>query len=438
MRRLLVVAYYFPPSGGPGVQRVLKFVKYLPTLGWHPTVLTVEAGAYPSYDPTLSSDIPAGIKVYRTRALDPFGVYARATGKTKSDAVTVGAIAQTPSLIERWARFVRANIFVPDARVGWVPFAARKGTQLVKTARAEGYPYAAVLTSGPPHSGHLIGRAVHRATGTPWVADFRDPWARHALADMLPMTAAATALDRRIERSVLQEATRLVTVSPSWQRHLARQAGRSESDVVVVHNGFDAADFAYAHAGAPERTFTLTHVGSLYTTRDPLALWDALADLRAEGAIPRLRVRLLGSVAPSVRTSLAARGLDAITDIEPYVPHEDAIKAMHAATLLLLTIERFVLDHGMITGKLYEYLAAGQPVLALGPVGGDAEALLHQTRGGTLLARDDGAGVAALVRRHYASWDAGTPEPGADYDAVAPYSREAQARRLSAVLRSLR
>ncbi|MEM8600751.1 MAG: glycosyltransferase, partial [Bacteroidota bacterium] len=311
----------------------------------------------------------------------------------------------------------------------------------------------AVLTSGPPHSGHLIGRALHRATGLPWVADFRDPWARHALADALPMTAAATALDRRIERSVLREATRLITVSPTWRHHLAALAQRPAADVAVVHNGFDADDFAYARTrstldalaarglapdGLAMDTFTLTHVGSLYETRDPTALWDALADLRAEGAIPRLRVRLLGSVADAVRASLAARRLDAIADIEPYVPHEDAIAAMRAATLLLLAVEPFALDAGMITGKLYEYLAAGRPVVALGPVGGDAEALLHETRGGTLLARGDRDGLTSLVRRHYAAWAAGTPEGGADYDAVAPYTREAQTRRLAHVLGALR
>ncbi|MEO1075377.1 MAG: glycosyltransferase [Bacteroidota bacterium] len=437
MRRLLVVAYYFPPSGGPGVQRVLKFVKYLPALGWQPTVLTVDAGAYPSHDPTLSSDIPAGIRVYRTAALDPFGIYARATGKSKSDAVTVGAVGQTPSLVERTARFVRANVFVPDARVGWVPFAVRAGKRVIKEAQEAARPIDAVLTSGPPHSAHLIGRALHRKFGTPWVADFRDPWARHALAEVLPMTGLANSLDRRIEQSVLGEATRLVTVSPTWRQHLAEQAGRSESDVALVHNGFDADDFAHAAPIPLPDTFTLTHVGSLYETRDPVALWDALADLRAQGAIPRLRIRLLGSVADAVRRSLAARGLDRITDIEPYAPHDAAIAAMRAATLLLLTIEPFQLDQGMITGKLYEYLAAGRPVAALGPVGGDAETMLQETNGGTLLDRSDREGFAALVRRHYAAWAGGTPVDGAHRSAVAPYSRQAQSQRLARVLRSL-
>ncbi|MEM8557534.1 MAG: glycosyltransferase [Bacteroidota bacterium] len=438
MRRLLVVAYYFPPSGGPGVQRLLKFVKYLPARGWQPTVLTVEAGAYPSLDPSLATDIPTNVAVHRTKALDPFGVYAKATGRAKAEVVTVGAVDQAPSLVERLARFARANVFVPDARVGWVPYATRAARRLLRDAEQAGQPFDAVLTSGPPHSAHLIGRVLHRKTGLPWVADFRDPWARHALADVLPMTAAAAAFDARIERSVLREATRLVTVSPTWQQHLADQAGRPAADVAVVHNGYDAEDFEeLGPASADADVFTLTHVGSLYATRDPVALWDALADLRSDEAIPKLRVRLVGSVAGEVRASLQARGLYEVTEIEPYVPHDAAIAAMRSATALLLTIEPFVLDAGMITGKLYEYLAAGRPVVALGPAHGDAAAMLRDTGGGVLHARTDTAGLAATIRGHYDGWAAGTPRSGADTEAVAPFSREAQTGRLAAVLDAL-
>src|SRR5690606_10060076 len=168
--RLLVVAYYFPPAGGAGVQRVLKWVKYLRDFGIEPVVVTVRAGAYPKHDETLVRDVPEGVEAYRSRALDPFGTYARLTGRTRQAAVAEQLQNAPDGFGERLARWMRANVVLPDARVGWVPFAIRTAKRLHRER-----PFDAVLTSGPPHSAHLVGRALRRA-GLPWIADFRDPW----------------------------------------------------------------------------------------------------------------------------------------------------------------------------------------------------------------------------------------------------------------------
>ena len=431
LRRALVVTYYFPPAGGPAVQRVLKTVKYLRGYGYEPTVLTVADGAYPQRDPTLAADVPEGVVVHRTRSFDPFGLYARLTGKPKAEAVPVGSIGGG-SRAERLARWGRANVFLPDARVGWVPFAVREAFRLHRER-----PFDVVLTSGPPHSAHLVGRALKRRRGLPWVADFRDPWTGINYYEELPMTEAARRLDRRLERSVLREADRVVTVSPTWADGLATLAGRPRSEIVVVHNGFDEEDFEGVPRG-PEAVardrFVLAYVGSMYATRNPTTLWAALAALRDAGEVEELRLRLVGGIGEDVRAALAAARLDAVTEFVPYVPHDEAVRAMTQAALLLLVVDPCRTERGILTGKLYEYLASGRPVLALGPPDGDAARLLEETGGGRLFGRGDVEGMAAFVREHYAAWAAGRPREGASAEAVAPYSRRAETGQIAAVL----
>ncbi|MEM1114915.1 MAG: glycosyltransferase family 4 protein [Bacteroidota bacterium] len=421
MRRVLVVTYYFPPAGGSGVQRMLKTVRYFRDAGYEPVVLTVEAGAYPSLDASLAADVPEGVEVIRTKAPDPFALYGRLTGRAKEDAVVVGSV-ESDSLVARLALWARANVFLPDARVGWVPFALRAARSRLGAAARQGEPFAAVLTSGPPHSVHLVGLGLRR-TGVPWIADFRDPWTTINFYDQLPMTRLARALDRRLERKVLREAEAVLTVSPACARQIEGSGSLPGGTVRVVHNGADEADLN-PEAEVRQDAFVLGHVGSMYASRNPTALWAALGRLHAEGAIPRLVVRLIGRVDPANVADARATGV--AVETEPYVPHDQAVREMAEAALLLLSIEAYDGDRGVLTGKLYEYLASGRPVLGLGPLDGDAAALLAETGGGPMHARDDVDGIAAAVLRHYEAWAAGAPEAGAPWAAVAPYTRRAQ------------
>ena len=430
---LLLVTYYFPPSGGAGVQRTLKFAKYLRDAGVEPVVLTVEAGAYPSLDPTLAADVPDGVEVVRTRALDPFGLYGALTGRSRREAVAVGSV-QADSLGKKAGLWARANVFLPDARVGWVPFAVRAARRLVRAGRVD-----AVLTSGPPHSTHLVGLALRRtlaARGVPWVADFRDPWTGINFYDELPMTRPARAFDAALERGVLRAADAVVTVSPTWARELEAKGGLAPGAAWVIQNGFDPDDLDPPAPPAPG-AFTLTHVGSLYGSRDPEALWAAVAALRGRGGLARLRIRLVGRVDSAVRASLDRHGLTAITDEGGVVTHAEAVAEMAAAGLLFLSIEPVRNADGILTGKLYEYLASGRPVLALGPPNGDAARLLAETGGGRLLDWTDADGIEAALRDAYAAWERGEPQPGAAPDALASLSRPAQTRELAALVRGL-
>ena len=430
-RRVLVLTYYFPPSGGPGVQRILKFVKYLPGAGWTPSVVTVEDGTYPAHDPSLAADVPERAEVHRTRSWDPYQLYAWWTGQSRDDAVVQGSVEGDEAGWKPWlARWVRANVFLPDARVGWVPFAVGRGRQLLSSGR-----FDAVLTTGPPHSTHLAGAALQALTGTPWLADFRDPWTDINYYQELPHTRWAQRLDEALERLVLRRAQAVTTVSPGWRDLLSRNVERAERNRFhVIQNGFDEADVDPAQHAVDEDVFSVTHVGSLYASRNPTGLWRALQKLRDETAVPDLRIRLVGMVDPPVRAAIRRHDLDDVTEFVSYVPHDEAVAYMQRAGLLLLSIEDFPAATGMLTGKIYEYLVSGRPVLGVGPPEGDAAVLLDKTGGGELFGWADTAGMASFVREHYEAWAAGAPRSGASTDALQPYRRQVQAEALGGVL----
>ena len=426
--RVLLVTYYFPPSGGAGVQRPLKWTRYLPAAGIEPVVLTVREGAYPHLDAGMMADIPPGTEVHRTRAPDPFGLYGRLTGRSRDAAVAArtGHVGQSERASERASRWVRANVFVPDARVGWVPF-----------ARAEAFyrhrqrPFDAVITTGPPHSAHLVGLALRRR-GVPWLADFRDPWTQIHYTGALGRTRTAERLDRALERRVLTTADAVVTVSDPLRRDLLELAPGAR--IEVVRNGFDPADFPAPPPPVRADRFEVAYVGSLYDV--PHALFDAVA--RLKGREEDVLLRFVGSVPEGFEAAAEARGIANRVAVEPAVPHAEAVEVMRRAALLLLTIEPWSYAAGVVPGKTFEYLASARPVLGIGPPDGEAAQILERTGAGTMLPNDDADGIVETLRAHRAAWAAGHPEAGADQSASADYARPTQAAHVAAILRSIR
>lgn len=409
------------------MQRILQFVEFLREEGWAPEVLTVKTGAYPNRDPSLLDALPADVPIHRTAAWDPIAVYkSLAGGEEKGEGVPAGSLGEdSGSWLEATARWIRANVFIPDARIGWFPFAVRRGRQLLRSGR-----FDALLSSGAPHSVHVIGRSLHRSTGVPWVADLHDPWTDISYYDEFPHTTWARRLDASLETSVLSEASAVTTVSPSWADLFASKAANHYH---VVENGFDQEDFE-AVAEELDEGFVLAHVGKLYASRNPTAVWAALQDLRANDAIPDLSVRLIGTVDPAVRRSIAEHELQPIVEIRDFVPHEEAIRQMARSALLLLVIEPFAQAKGMITSKLYEYLASERPVLGVGPPGGDANALLERHDAGEVVAWNDARRARDLIAEHYDAWASGTPRSGAGLIDLSEHTRRHQAHRMAQVL----
>ncbi|CAM3314318.1 glycosyltransferase [Rhodothermus bifroesti] len=424
MRCVLLVTYYFPPAGGAAVQRFLKFTRYLPEQGWQPVVLTVapESAAYPALDPALVEEIPPNVPVVRTRSWDPYAAYARMMGRSKAETVSVG-FAGSPhhSWKERLARWIRANLFLPDARVGWVPFALRAAVRVL-----EQYPVEAVVTTGPPHSAHLIGYGLRRRYRLPWIADLRDPWTGIDYYDMLPMTRLARWLDARIEQTVLAKAEARTVVTPAMQRMFARRG----LSTLLIPNGYDPADFADLQP-QPDGRFWITYVGSMNPTRNPEALWQALRQLPE---LTALRVRLIGTIDQSVQQAIARHHLEDRVEVWPFVSHRQALKSLLESALLLLVVNRVAGNEGITTSKLYEYIGAGRPVLGIGPVQGDAAALLEETKAGKMFDYEDVAGLCAYLRQHYEAWAAKQPLAGAPPELARRYSRPVLAGALARLL----
>lgn len=438
MKRVLFITYYFPPSGGSGVQRGLKMVKYLPEAGWRPLVLTVhpDQAAYPDLDPAMLTDVPEGTHVERTASWDPYSMYARMMGKKKSDVVGVGFLgADHASFKERFARWIRANLFLPDARVGWVRHAVRAGRRL---AAEPGFD--AIVSTGPPHSVHLIAERLAQETGVPWIADLRDAWPDPAYQHMLPTGRWAKRRDQAMRNRVLREATARVAVTEDLANHMATAV---EAPFSVIRNGFDPDDIRHS-PDVPsgwrqewKEDFLVVHTGNLSPARDPEPLWHVLGESGATERWPRLRLVFVGNVDPAVlHEAVRSVGPERVYHV-PYVPHADAVAWMKVATLLLLPINRVMGSAGIVTGKIYEYIASGRPILAFGQPGGEADGLLRESAAGVLLDYTDTAGLRALLDQHYAAWNTGSSIPGASGTDLRPYSRQGQAHALAAMLSTI-
>jgi len=429
VKRLLLISYYFPPSGGPGVQRTVKFVKYLREFGWDPTVLTVDPrfAAYPSIDHSLDDDVPHGVKVVRTRSWDPYGVYAAMTGRRKSETISVSFSGESrPNLRQRFGRWIRGNVFLPDARVGWVPFALQEARRLVGEAF-----FDAVMTTGPPHSTHLVGLRVARRSSLPWLADFRDPWTGIDFSHLLPTHALARRIDASLERRVLSDADRVSIVSPVCAEHLESRYSRS---YVVIMNGFDESDFGRTEVEG-RGAFFLSYMGSMDASRNPDVLWKAMSQSALRSS--PLRVRLIGRVDPAILDSVRFHGLSDRVEVLDQVDHAEATRLMCTSPLLLLVINKTPLAAGIVPGKAFEYVGSGRPVLGVGPTLGDAADLLRTTGAGLMYDHDDVDGGVQYLGRQLEAWASGAPESGANVTDAGLHTRRSRTRQLAEVLDEL-
>lgn len=416
-KRLLVATYYWPPAGGPGVQRWLKTAQALQQLGHDVEVLTVDPAyaTYPLRDESLLAEAE-GITVHATKARDWFGAYQKLTRRKEVPFSGFANQAGRPGPIQRLSRWVRGNFFLPDPRRGWNRYAVAEA--LRQHAQK---PYDLVVTSGPPHSTHLIGLALQRH-GLRWWADFRDPWTDIYYYRMFYPSAWARRRDAAMERAVLQRAERVLAVSDDLKRLLAAKLGGDATRFAVLPNGYDPADFD-AHAPVPRNAVrTLAYTGTL-TLDYPLdALYAALrAYCTAHGALHLVFAGRPAAEAVQALTRLQGE-LPLTVDFKGYLPHTESVALLQSADALLLLIPDLPNNRGILTGKLFEYLGSGRPIWGFGPVDGDANAILKQTQAGALY-EDAQAAAEAL-----AQW----PEQGADLEARTRYTRLGLARELAA------
>ena len=382
MKKVLIIAYYFPPSGGSGVQRTLKFVKYLREFGWEPVVLTAGNADYPAYDETLLAEIPQGVKIYRSKIIEPYKIYRKMTGKAAGVSTDIATLtlegSQKQKFSERVSEWARSVFFVPDARIGWYLFAAALGKKIIKNEKID-----MIYSSAPPYTTHLIGLKLHRYSGIPWVADFRDSWIGW-LSTPQWRPKISRAIEMRMEESVLQNADKILTVSAGVREDLqSRHENLRDDRWQLLKNGYDAADFANVKATHRDERLTITYTGSLYGNRNPEYLVRALESIHAENPhlLQKLLIRFVGRVGESIAKRLKGSPVRFVFEIVPYVTHAESLDYLLSGDISLLIIDDAPANRGILTGKLFEYIGAGKPILALAPEGDAAELIRSHSLG---------------------------------------------------------
>lgn len=363
MKRVIIFTYYFPPAGGVAVQRFLKFSKYLPEFGWEPIIITVANGSYPYYDESLLKELSPDLRVYRTDTFEPFELYNLLRGK-KGKSMPVVAVGgqQKKSFFKSATEYIRANFFIPDARKGWKPYAIKQAEALIQQEKID-----AIITTGPPHSTHLIGLALKQKYGIKWIADFRDPWTKIFSNQFLPRTNATIEKDKALETSVLQHADFVTVISPGMQAEFEPHT----KTIATIFNGYDESDFSTAPIKTSQK-FTIRYVGNLMSSQNCEALWPILANYKND-----IQIELIGRTDEPVKESITQAGLNDCVRYLPFVDHKAAVQLMQEASLLLFVIPNVEDNKLILTGKLFEYLAACTNVLSIGPIDGNAAAILQ-------------------------------------------------------------
>ena len=427
--RLLVITYYWPPSGGAGVQRCLKFVKHLGYFGVEATVITVDPAqaTYPVQDASLLAEVPAGVRVIRTATSEPFESYKKLTGR----AVPYGGFANEgkPGLLQKALRFVRGNLFIPDPRRGW----NRHALAAAKKLLAAGEQFDAVLTSSPPHSTQLIGLELKRRHGLRWLADLRDPWTDIYYYKDLHHTPLAAWLDARYERRVLTQADVVLVTSPETKRlFLTKLPALPAAKFHVLPNGYDESDF-YQPSQPPHDCLRITHTGTITELYRIEQLLRAVAACAALNPDVPLRLRFVGQVSTELRGQIARAGLLTSTEFLGFVPHDKSVEHLLNSSALLMAIPDVPRNLGILPGKIFEYLAANKPILCVGPAGSDADNLLQECGAGQALPYQDAALMRETLEALVAQWRI---NPNLDLPAVSHtrYSRRALAGELASLV----
>jgi len=421
-KKVLIISYYWPPSGGGGVQRWLKFSKYLPEFGWQPTLYTPENPDFHQKDASLLQDVSPEVRVIKRKIWEPY----RWLGGSKRKQGVVGG--KKKGLIESLMIWIRGNFFIPDPRVFWVKPSV---SFLKKRIAEEGIEY--IVTTGPPQSMHLIGLGLKKHFGArvKWLVDFRDVWSAWDILDTLKTSKWAKRKHQRLEKKVTDNADHLVYVNRQGADLVVNPSG---TPLTVITNGFDPEDFHFTkNTRPPAESFTLSHFGLLNDIRNPVALWEALNSLCAENEAFRkaLKVRLGGMVSDNI-----IHGFDQYPylkeriQLEGYLSHDEVIEAYQASDILLLLINQTALGQKFMTGKIFEYLPAGRWVLCVGGENSDAADVLSRTNLGTAFSHADTNGIRKWLWQKYEN----RVTPTSSENEVVKYSRKDLTRQLTDVL----
>lgn len=430
--KVLLISYYWPPSGGAGVQRWLKFSKYLSKMGWDITVYCPENPEYPSTDESLKKDLHPNIKTIKTPIWEPYSFYKKFTGTKKGEKVNTGFLSENekPKKAELFSRWVRGNFFIPDARKFWI----KPSIKYLKKHLNE-HPVDVIVSTGPPHSMHLIAKGIAKETKTPWLADFRDPWTNIDFYEELMLTKSADQKHHKLEKAVCDSADALLVIGPTMKKEF--EVISPKSKIHVVPNGFDPSDQLTLDQVPLDEKFTIAHIGSFSPSRNVPLLWEALSEVCNENPEfkDQLLIKLVGKVDHLVLSSIQQAGLQNHIEKIPYLQHNEVTAVQRSSQVLLLIANNTKNAKGILTGKVFEYLAADRPILTIGPQDGDLAKLLEEVNGNPAIDYLNKAEMKTAVRKFFQLYQQKALQ--ADHRNISNFSREELSSQLSTILTEL-
>ena len=393
MSKVLIITYYWPPAGGPGVQRLLKFAKYLPEFGWDPIILTVKKGNFPAYDGSLLDEVPSQIKVYKTTNYEPDVIYRQLSG-SKKEKIPVAVLAQRDlSWKKKIAHWIRLNLFIPDAKIGWIKPALKTAEKICFQEKID-----LIMSSSPPPTTHLIARKLKQKTGIKWIADFRDPWTKIHYYRSVKRHKFAIRKDEVLEKSVLTECNAITTASRKFQELLPIPPDKIR---MTITNGFDE-EVSDVHAVSDDK-FTMVHTGGLSSNRYYEDFFRGLKDfLSEEKYLMKTRLLLVGNVDHEIVNKIREYVPERVLEITGYLPHQKAVEKMQNAAVNLIFLEQLTDYKGHIPGKIFEYIKVKRQILGAGDPEGDAAEIIRKSGCGEVYPA--GSNWRSIIQNYFGMW----------------------------------
>jgi glycosyltransferase involved in cell wall biosynthesis len=419
-KKLLLVNYYWPPSGGPAVQRWLSLTSELAELGWKIWVLTVDEkyATYQMYDYTFVDKIHPSVQVVKTKTIEPFGFYKLLFGQKSIPAPGFSNEAN-PSFTKKVFRFIRGNFFIPDPRKYWKSFAVKAASTLITNEEIK-----LVITAGPPHSTHFIGKSLNEKFGVKWVCDFHDLWTDAIYYNLLFHLAIVKKQDLNLERQILESCDKILTVGEKYKlKLLSKSAKVLPQKISLVRIGFEGSLFAEKDASASPY-FTIAYIGSIAEYYQPEVFFAAVRHLVDSATSHDIRIRFVGIASPVIKQLINKYNLSSIYQEDGYQPHYEAVKAMKEATVLLL-MNPVTKDESMvIPGKIYEYLAAGKPIINVTTKDSETALLITASKAGRTFERNEQTALQDYLLELYQQWQIDKLESfNPDKNRIEEYSR---------------
>ncbi|HHT9078119.1 TPA: glycosyltransferase family 4 protein [Flavobacterium psychrophilum] len=393
MKKVLIITYYWPPAGGPGVQRWLKFVKYLPDYNIQPIVYIPENPTYPIIDEGLISEVSEQAIILKNKIIEPYQL-ASVFSKKSTKGISSGIIPnqKKQSFIQKLLLLVRGNLFIPDARILWVKPSVKYLEKYISENNID-----TIITSGPPHSLHLIGLKLRQNLNVKWFADFRDPWTTIGYHSALKLSSYAEKKHKNLERKVLNTADTIIVTSKTTKTEFQ---AITTKPIEVITNGYDVENISKQTL---DEKFTLAHIGSFLSDRNPIILWESLSELVAENEkfATLFQLKLIGKVSQEILNSMGNFNLNSYVNNIGYVSHKEAIEHQKKSQVLLLIEIDSEDTKSIIPGKLFEYMVSERPIIAIGPKGSDFAEIIKNTNTGTFFTYDKKEELKNLILSYF-------------------------------------